>query len=416
MLTLAACPAGSDRVAMAADPQAVRSQTVEIQYRLDGARSDTEIELWYTRDRGTTWQKYGVDPDVRSPFVFVAPAEGLYGITLIVREGQQASAPAPKPHDQPQRWVFVDYTPPLAQWLGAEPGDEFKTRRIVQLRWTAHDDNLVNRPISLSWQSSVDQKWQVIANELPNAGRYDWVVPAGVSGQVTLKLAVRDRGGHVVERLLGPVPIATWKASVSTGPAAENTNPGRATATAPATATQPAKAIAFETRQKAEEHYKQGSWHLARGQYALAAERFRESLDLDPGMLSAKNDLAGAYYLLKDYEKATDLYLEVLKTDGKQADAMRGAALAYVARKRYADSRDMLTRLLGTNDKDAEATLDLGDVLFMMGDREGARKQWDRAMSIDGAKAGVAAKARKRLDLYGPTAAGDASTIANGTR
>jgi hypothetical protein len=35
----------------------------------------------------------------------------------------------------------------------------------------------------------------------------------------------------------------------------------------------------------------------------------------------------------------------------------------------------MLTRLLAANDKDTGARLDLGDVLFMMGDRDGARQQ-----------------------------------------
>ena len=402
----------------ATEPQAVRSQTIEIHYRTGDTGANAEIELWYTRDRGATWKKYGIDPNGQSPFLFDAPAEGLYGITLIVRDGNRASVPTPKPFDQPQRWIFIDYTPPLAQWLGVEPGDEFALRRTVQLRWTAHDDNMENRPISLAWQSSIDQKWETIANDLPNSGRYDWVVPTGVSGQVTLKLSVRDRGGHVVERLFGPVPVAAWQASVSTNPAplAENTERNRAPTSAPAASTQPAPGIDLATRRKAEERYKQGSWHLLRGQYALAAERFKEALDLDPGMLEAKNDLAGIYYLQKDYSKATELYLDVLKRDSGHVAAMRGAALAYVARKQYVESRDMLSRLLAANDKDAEAALDLGDVLFMMGDRQGARQRWDRAMKIDEAAADVIEKAHRRLELYPSTAPGEHATVAAGIR
>ena len=400
-----------------AEPQAVRSQTVELHYRLAKAGPAAEVELWYTRDRGTTWQKYGDDQDGRSPLLFIAPAEGLYGLTLIVRDGQRVSAAPPKPFDQPQRWVFVDYTPPLAQWLAVEPADDFASRRTVQLRWTAHDDNFDSRPIALAWQSSVDQQWHEIASDVPNTGRYDWAVPAGAAGQVTLKLIVRDRGGHVVERLFGPVPVAAWKASASTGPAAaaENAAAGSkppATAPAVAAASQPATAIDLETRKKAEERYRQGSWHLVRGQYALAAERFKEALALDPHMLPAMNDLAGIYYLQEDYDRAADLYTNVLAADSRHVAAMRGAALAYVAKKQYARSRDMLTRMLAANDADTGARLDLGDVLFMMGDRDGARQQWNRAMTADASAADIVQKARRRLDLYGPTAPAEQAAAA----
>jgi len=400
---------------VAAEPEAIRSQSIEVHYQLSESISGVEVELWYTRDRGATWKKYGIDRDGRSPMVFAAPAEGLYGITLIVRDGQEASAPPPKAFDQPQRWVFVDYTPPLAQWLGVEPGDEFLSRRTVQLRWTAHDDHLENRPVSLSWQSSVDQTWQPIASELANTGRYDWTVPAGVSGQVTLELSVRDRGGHVVERLLGPIPLATWKASVSTSPAgeAESASHPRGPTSAPAlaAATRPAEPVDPAIRHKAQERHKLGSWHLLRGQYALAAARFKEALELDPGMLQAGNDLAGTYYYMEDYERAARLYLDVLERQPRDEVALRGAALAYGARKQYAQARDMLNRLLAVNAGDAESLLDLGDVLFRMGDRDGARRNWERAMTVDSSKDEIVRMARKRMELW-PANPGNVASVA----
>jgi len=410
-------------------PTAIRARDIELHYRLVGATETARVELWYTRDRAVTWQSYGPDPDGQSPFLFTAPTEGLYGFTLIVRDGARVSAPQPRPYQQPQRWVFVDYTPPLAQWSAVEPGDDFAGRRTVQLRWIAHDDHLGNRPITLAYQSSVDQQWQVIEEHLYNVGRYDWVVPACATGQITLKLTVRDQGGHAVERRYGPVAVTAWETAVSTRTNsitdARDAHSG-GTTTAPAgklTAAlpegpigHPGTGIGLRERRKAEQLYKQGGWHLVRGQYALAAERLSEALELDPGMLDALNDLAGIHCLQEDYGKAIELYNEVLKIDGDYQPALRGAVLAYVAKRQYAKSRDILERLLAANHTDADALLDLGDVLFMMGDRTNARQHWQRATTVNASAEAIIHKARRRLELYRPATSPDIPAVASGKR
>ena len=394
--------AGSDTV------PPIRSRQVELQYRLVDASPAARVELWYTRDRAFTWQRWGVHEDHTLPLVFDAPAEGLYGFLLIVRDGEETSPPPPDARTRPQRWVFVDYTPPLVQWDNVEPADAFASRRLVHLRWTAHDDNLPSRPVALSYHSSVDQKWHAIDTALPNTGRYDWSVPVEVAGRITLRLAVQDLGGHVVERLYGPVPLDRWLASPVTLTSSA-TQPAAAPVPKTTIEKKPPRPDANRTdlteRRKAEQLYHQGSWHLVRGQYALAAERFREVMETDPSMLAAVNDLAGIYYLQKDYPKAIEHYNQVLKQDRQHQAALRGAALAYVAQRQYAQSRDMLDRLIDANGTDAQAWLDLGDVLFMMGDRDGALSRWGHA-ARPGSSADAEAvirKARRRLELYGPT-------------
>jgi len=384
-----------------AEPISVRSQRVALYYHFQGAGPATKVELWYTRDRGATWHKYGVDPDGRSPMIFKAPAEGLYGFILIARDAARASAPDPKAHDPAQRWVFIDYTPPLLQWQAVEPCEDFARRRIVRLSWTAYDDHLPARPIRLAYQDSIDQRWIPIGTDLPNTGRYDWTVPAGLQGQIMLKISVRDRGGHVVERLYGPLRPADWLRPVDPAPstqAAAEPSPAPATQPAAVPATRPS--VDALSHNVAEQRYKQGSWHLLRGQYDLAAERFREAIELDPTFVPALNDLAGVYYLKQDYTRAIELYQKALTWDGRDRQALRGAALAYVARRDYARSREMLRRLLALDDRNAEALLDLGDVLFMMGDRPGAIRTWTRALKADPSAAEVIHKARQRLHLY----------------
>jgi tetratricopeptide (TPR) repeat protein len=400
---------------VAAEPIAVRSQQLALHYHFAGGGTSTRVVLWYTRDRGATWHRFGEDPDGRSPFVFEAPAEGLYGFILIADDGSRTSSPDPRPNDTPQRWVFVDYTPPLLQWHAIEPDEDFATRRVLRLRWTAYDDHLLSRPITIAYQHSVDQQWQTIAEDLANTGRYDWTVPAELNGQVTLKITARDRGGHVVERLYGPLRLSGATPPVEAPEPEEalaSTQPAPASLHDHVPASQPS--VDPMSAQLAEQRYKQGAWHLLRGQYPLAAERFREALELDPAHVAVHNDLAGIHYLKEDYGQAIEFYERALTLDRNDRQALRGAALAYVARRQYAESRTMLGRLLALNDRDGEALLDLGDVLFMMGERIDALGTWRRALEADPSAAEVIGKARQRLELYKNTPPGTGTTVVSG--
>lgn len=385
-------------------PTAIRAREVELHYRLLEGNPLGVIELWYTRDRGATWQRYARDEDRISPVVFVAPAEGLYGFILNCVGTGSAESSRPAPYTPPQRWVFIDYTPPLLQWEAVEPLESVGSVNRLQLRWTAYDDNLPGRPVALAYQTSLDQTWHVIASALPNLGRYDWVLPADLSGQVTLRLTVHDLGGHIVERLHGPVPSQRWLAPASrpaplvipaTQPQVATTRP----AIDPlASIGAPLDAVLLK---KADELYQQASWHLVRGQYAIAAERLREALDINPDLLPAMSDLAGIHATQQDYDKAIQLYTTVLGKDPRNVQALRGAALAYAVRKQYPAARDVLKRIVGVNASDAEAWLDLGDVTFMMGDATEARAHWGRAATMTGAPEVISRKARSRLASLG---------------
>jgi len=382
-------------------PILIRCARLELHYQLEATGSPAEIQLWYTRDRGVTWHMWGVDEDQSSPIVFVAPAEGLYGFTLIARNNHKIAENPPQPHDPPQRWALIDYTPPLAQWDQVEPADNFATKPVLRLRWTAHDDHLASRPISLWYHASIDQKWHPIEQELPNAGWYDWSMPENLSGQITLKLIVRDEAGHTVERTFGPKPVEHWRTSAGTTAPATTTDP----ASPPPQKTQPQNVpvISFQKRQEAEELYRKGSWHLIRDQYALAAERFREALECNPNMLAAMNDLAGIHYLQQDYDQALELYQSVLQRDGKHPLALRGTALAYLSQRKYPQARDMWQKLLAVDKKNAATWMDLGDVMFLMGDRANAQDHWRQATQVDRSAQAVIQKARSRLKLYGTT-------------
>ncbi len=398
----------------------VRAREIELHYQLDGADNRAEIELWYTRDRGANWQRYEPTHSAAqgSPLRFVAPAEGLYGFILIVRDGTRVSRRNPAASEQAQRWVFVDYTPPLAQWLGVEPiqvsipasesAAQTDRRPVLQMRWTVYDNNLPARPISLYYQSSVEQSWRAIETQLPNVGQYLWTLPEKFAGQMTLKLQVQDLGGHVVEKLFGPVSVDRWYAEAAVQrPSVASAEPS---ATQPAENPPRVAPVSSEQNQKAREYYARGAFHWRRGEYALAAERFREALDADPNMLEATIDLAGVYCYQQDFAKAIQLYQSVIVHDGRNRHALLGAALAFSASKQYPQSREMLLKLLESNNKDAEAWLYLGDVQFQMGGLGEARRHWRTAMEVDASATRVIEEAREKLQTFVPA---DSAATAN---
>lgn len=385
--------------AQASSPQTIRARQVEFHYRTVDSDRPVTAQLWYSRDRGATWQAYQPADPAANPVIFNAPAEGLYAFIMTMCEPGSSPNP-PSAGATPDRWVFIDYTPPLAQWDSVEPGDNFPEKRTLQLRWTAYDDHLPSRPVALAYQSSVDGAWRVIDAELPNTGRYDWTLPRDFTGQLSLKLTVTDQGGHAVERMQGPLPLDRWLRRP-----APTTRPALVASTRPAQAvpsTQPV-AIDVERRLKAQALLRQGEVNLQRAQYAVASERFREALEADPGLVAALSNLANIHYLQEDYVKAVELYNQALMKDARNQSAMRGAALAYVAMRQYPQAGNMLQRLLTVNDKDAQAWLDLGDVTFMMGDRTRARSHWNRAMTVDTSAETVIRKAKRHMELFGGT-------------
>ena len=94
----------------------VRSKVFDIGYRVNEESLPLEsVRLWYTRDKGSTWQLYGRDEDAQSPISFNAPSEGVYGFYLVAGNAAGISGGEPQAGTEPQQWAYVDFTPPIVQ-------------------------------------------------------------------------------------------------------------------------------------------------------------------------------------------------------------------------------------------------------------------------------------------------------------
>ena len=372
----------------------VRSRSFALEYEVnDQALPLDLVQLWYTTDRGKSWNDFVLDEDRQSPVVFEAPREGLFGFTLILTNATGPSGSTPQPGDTPQIWAFVDYTPPVVQ-LHPLRQTSLLGQRVLQIRWTAIDAHLDSRPLTLEYRQPPDTVWRsVVGDPLANTGRFDWRLPETLLGSVAIRLTVSDLGGHRVnskEQVAElAVEVASEVAGVSTAQPFRNTS-GEATASL---------AGSPRSRERAQRLFDQAMALQDRGEYREGIIRLREAVKLDPHRAEAFAEMGAMLYRIGDSERALGAFELALRQDPNMRSALRGAAMLYRRRDDHPRAAALLRTILRRQPDDAEVWMNLGDVAVFQGDEILARECYTRASRVDPSAEGVIADARKRLDL-----------------
>jgi len=194
--------------------QLLNTTRAAIDYRIDqvGPSGVGKVEVWLTADEGHTWQRYGEAADRRSPAEILLPGEGLFGIRLVVTNGNGFGGKAPMPGDTPSSLVEVDLTKPFAQLREIEP---IGTNGTVDIRWTASDKNLGTEPINLFYAPSREGPWLPVATSLKNDGLYHWAFPRTGMSQFVLRLECTDLAGNMTRcETQAPVVLDTTEPQV----------------------------------------------------------------------------------------------------------------------------------------------------------------------------------------------------------
>jgi len=177
--------------------QIINSTHASLDYQVDdlGPSGVGKVEVWMTRDEGQTWQRLCEDADKRSPVEIDLPGDGLFGLSLVVTNGNGNGTAPPAKGDVPSWWVEVDTTKPSAQLLGVRPvsGDEGTT---FVISWAATDKNLKSEPIDLYYSTQRDGLWVPIVRGLANSGTYRWAVPRGAGQEFWVRMEATDRAGN----------------------------------------------------------------------------------------------------------------------------------------------------------------------------------------------------------------------------
>lgn len=179
--------------------RAVNSRLFELEFEVDASTfaDVSHVELWGTRDGGTSWRSMSLHQSGRSPILAKVDAEGVYGFRIVVH-GRSSVGRPPQPGEPPDIWIRVDLTKPVARIVSVEEGAGPEANHLI-ITWTATDEQLATAPVSLAYSAQRSGPWTSIAKQLPNTGRFAWPMPDGLKGSVYLRLEVRDAAGNTTE-------------------------------------------------------------------------------------------------------------------------------------------------------------------------------------------------------------------------
>jgi len=203
-------PANTGELPAGERPRMTSSKRFNLDYSVDaaGPAGVEKIELWVTRNGGRDWDLGWVDEDRESPLLVEVEEEGVYGFRVVIVGKNGLASQTPRPGDLADLWVGVDATQPTAEITSAAYGSDEHAGQL-DIRWTASDDHLGSRPVTLSFSAQADGPWTTIAASLPNSGQYFWRVDSRVPDEFYLRLEVRDEAGNVaVHRLDQPLQSA----------------------------------------------------------------------------------------------------------------------------------------------------------------------------------------------------------------
>jgi len=423
----------------------VHSQRFDVHYDVPPeAMPLTAVELWYTYDQGVTWSRFGFDADLTSPVTFDAPNEGLCGLYVIITNPAGASGDPPRADTQPHQWVYIDYQQPVCQF---HPPVVTKTAggTNLQLQWSVIDANLPSRPIRIDYRPAGEVEWRLLAADLPNTGRYDWVLPANLRGDVDFQITASDRGGHQVRcdstliqydpptAKRDTVPVAPVQATrsdaqrsddlldgglrTSEQPSVKSTSDvqsapktgdmpmilmeqlSQAPAQPPVIAATQSDEVTHRDQMRALELLNRARRHARDGGWELAATAFADAARIDPTLNEALVELGESLYALDRYADAVDAYDRVLKrTPGSRA-ALLGSARSLVKLHRFLDAQERLQRIVRSDPQDASTWLYLGDVAIYRGDAVMARQYYTKAATMAHADIDTVERANQRLGM-----------------
>ena len=177
--------------------QVINSARLSLEYGIEqaGASGVGKVELWVTRDEGKSWTRLCEDPDRKSPIDVELPAEGTYGLSLVVGNGRGFGATPPTAGDAPQMVVEVDTTRPALEINCTR--QIVDGAALVSVTWTAKDRGLCADGVELFYATGRQGPWLPIIKGLKAEGQHRWNPPADVGQQVYLRLTARDQAGNV---------------------------------------------------------------------------------------------------------------------------------------------------------------------------------------------------------------------------
>lgn len=191
-------------------PFLVNHRSFRLRYAVDGLETVdiAAVTVFGSADGGKTWAKIQNDPDKKSPVQILVNRPGIYGFRVVITSRTGVSSPIPKPGDKPDVYVQIDLTAPTPKITAArysQPGESSH----LKIQYSAIEPDLAQRPITVAYSTGMSGPWTTVASNLPNTGKYRWMIGANMPGQVYLRISATDKAGNVgYHQLPDPINIA----------------------------------------------------------------------------------------------------------------------------------------------------------------------------------------------------------------
>ena len=241
-----------------------------INYDIDDATvalPDGSFESWLyiTLDSGLNWSLYGADDDGKSPILFVAANDGLFGFRVISSDiaGQKESAP--EPGSAPDILVRIDTKGPEVELISPQPYDLWVEKSTRKIRWNCKDESMDRlKSVSVYYSVGAPVDWILIADNLPSSGAIPWKVPASQNGRLFIQVRAVDKSGN---QGLGQTEQPFFNRNVLE------------------------ELLSDEVKEQANSYYETATICRKNREYPKAIKYFRLCLQLNPYHIRAHNDI-----------------------------------------------------------------------------------------------------------------------------
>jgi hypothetical protein len=190
-------------------PKVAKALDVELLYELSdpGFSGLASAAIWITADNGKTWRKLADAPTKATSTKVRLPRPGSYGLALSAVDRAGNVLAPPEPGKPPAFTLLTDTDAPRLKLLEPVEAQAFSLNVPVSIAWTAEDENLGEKPISLEFSSDGGETWTVIAKDLANTGKYQWKPPALDSNKCLVRIRAQDLAGNASQAISRPFTV-----------------------------------------------------------------------------------------------------------------------------------------------------------------------------------------------------------------
>jgi tetratricopeptide (TPR) repeat protein len=132
------------------------------------------------------------------------------------------------------------------------------------------------------------------------------------------------------------------------------------------------------------------------GQYEKALELFRKTIEIDPAMTEAYNNLGLTYTEINEEEKATEAFKKAISLSPELAAAYNNLGYVFYRIGSYREAIEMYNEAIGRSKDSSSAYTNLGNAYYKLDKIEDAIEAWKKALELDPANE----KARRNLKRF----------------